>query len=237
MNNVGFLIPTTSKNKKWQTIEESILFKNTLSTIKSEKDHKYIFFIGYDNDDTFYKNNQNQETYRKKFPKYDFVFIEFSNDVIPGHLTRMWNILLEHAIKYNNGKINYFYQCGDDILFKNKGWVSQCIKTLLMHQNIGITGPTNDHAELLTQVFFSKKHYEIFNLLFPSYIFNWGCDDWINNVYSPNYIYPLNNFYAINAGGIPRYNISNYNLKKLKKTVANKAINDIQKLKEYLNFK
>ncbi len=37
-----------------------------------------------------------------------------------GHLTAMWNRLFKKA--YQEG-CDYFYQCGDDIQFLDKGWV------------------------------------------------------------------------------------------------------------------
>lgn len=233
--NIAFLIPTTSKGNKWNKYTDSFLVKNTLSTFKPEKEYKYHFFIGFDHNDSFYKNPDIQENIKNKFSKFVFYFIEFSNDIFPSHLTKMWNVLLEKAYHLESEKIDFFYQCGDDIIFKNEGWVKQSIKTLQMHSNIGITGPSNEHPELLTQVFFSRKHYEIFNFLFPPYIFNWGCDDWINKVYSPNYIYPLTKFYAENAGGPPRYDISKYDLIKLKKMATEKANLERKKLQMFLS--
>ncbi len=233
--NIGFLIPTTSKGHNWLTMEDTFLFKNTLSSFKPEEKHIYHFFIGYDYNDNYYQNPELQKNIKKMFPNFFFHFIEFGKDVFQSHLTKMWNILLEKAINLKDSKIDYFYQCGDDIIFKTPEWVTQSIKTLKMHRDIGITGPSNNHPELLTQVFFSRKHYEIFGFLFPEYIFNWGCDDWINKVYTPNYIYPLTNFYAENAGGPPRYDTSKYDLEKLKKTASNKAKIESDKIKTYLS--
>lgn len=230
--NIAFLIPTTSKGKIWSHYTDCFLYKYTLSTFKPEENFKYHFFIGYDNNDLYYKNKHFQGFIIDYFKNYTFHFIEFNNSVYPGHLTHMWNILLENAIKSN---MNYFYQCGDDIIFKNKGWVKQSVLTLKMHQDIGITGPLNNHPSLLTQVFFSKKHYDIFKVLFPKYIFNWGCDDWINIVYKPNYMYPLGNFQAVNAGGAPRYDINKYNITKIKETAVKKANIERKKLVQYLS--
>ena len=44
---VAFLIP--SKGENWKRIEESILYRYTLNSFIPEPDHKYIFYIGYDN--------------------------------------------------------------------------------------------------------------------------------------------------------------------------------------------
>ena len=45
---------------------------------------------------------------------------------------------------------------------------------------------------------------EIFGFFFPEEIKNWYCDDWITNIYYPNYFYKLEHFH-FNQGGEPRY--------------------------------
>ena len=53
----------------------------------------------------------------------------------------MWNILYQEALREKNFFIDYFYQCGDDIIFKTNGWVKDCINALKNNDNIGIVGP------------------------------------------------------------------------------------------------
>ena len=50
---------------------------------------------------------------------------------------------------------------------------------------------------------------EIFGWFFPKEIINWCCDDLLNQVYHPKFLYPLHNHLAINQGGQPRYDINN----------------------------
>ena len=107
------------------------------------------------------------------------------------------------------GGYDYFYQCGDDILYKTKGWCQSCIHMLQLHNNVGITGPMNNNSRILTQAMFSRKHMEIFGWLFPEEIINWCCDDWYNWVYQPDHFYPLVKHYCANVGGKPRYTINN----------------------------
>jgi hypothetical protein len=137
----------------------------------------------------------------------------------------------------DNFFIDYFYQCGDDIIFKTNGWLEKSIESITQHHGIGISGPFNEHTYILTQAFISRKHYDIFGFLFPENIFNWGCDDWLNSVYLPNFVYPIKNELAINSGGAPRYNISGYNEKNIKRIANNMANNYKQKLNQYLQLK
>ena len=84
-----------------------------------------------------------------------------------GHLTAMWNRLFHKA--YIMMEMIIFYQCGDDIQFINKGWVSQSIELLQLFNGYGITGPHDKmQYRVHTQSFcFHEKHYETLRLLLP----------------------------------------------------------------------
>ena len=140
-----------------------------------------------------------------------------------GHLTVMWNRLFEKAYDDN---CDYFYQTGDDILFKMTGWVNDCIGTLEENNDVGLTGPINNNSRILTQAMVSRKHMEIFGWFFPEEIQNWCCDDWYNWVYQPDYFYPLKKHFCSNEGGQPRYTINNdKNFRKDMKTYQRKTMN------------
>ena len=228
---IAFLIPCKS-DSKWLSLKDSLLYKKTLSSFTPEKQHKYFFYIGYDHDDLFYFDYRKE--LQKAFPTFNFRFVEFPQDVRKGHLTRMWNILYNEAMREPKFFIDYFYQCGDDIIFKSSGWVQDCINELKKNGNVGIAGPKNDHPYLLTQAMVSRIHYSIFKFLFPEYIFNWGCDDWINVVYQDKYKCILNHHFCENSGGAPRYETKNYNIISLKKKVGEKANQERSKLNAFL---
>ena len=208
---VALLILATSKNRdNWVTIKDSYLFNMTLKTflITQDKENDYLFYIGIDkNDRIFDKEDQQQEITRfsKAFPNVEFKFMTMEN-IDKGYVTLMWNKLFEDAFKQD---CEYFYQCGDDMEFKTKGWINDCIKVLRANNDIGLAGPINNNSRILTQAFVSRKHMEIFGWFFPKEIKNWCCDDWYNMVYHPKYLYPLRKHYAQNNGGQPRYDINN----------------------------
>ena len=226
---VGLLIPTTSKNRDWNNIKSMYLYDITLKSFLTTYDieHNYVFYIGIDKDDHFFKNSILNQLKRfiSVMKNVEIKFIYFEN-IKKGHLTKMWNILFKNAYNEN---CDYFCQCGDDIKFCNKGWVNECIKVLQLNNNIGVTSPIDVRNQLiLTQSFVSKKHMEIFGFYFPEEIINWGCDDWINYVYRPKYFYPLKTHFCQNLGGQCRYTVdnnsnffSNYNknVSKLRKEV------------------
>lgn len=224
---IGLLIPSTSNNRNWKTYSDTYLYNYTLKTflITYDNEHKYIFYIGIDRNDKVYDVELCKDNFRKFCSVIKNVEIEFiyMDNIAKGHLTAMWNKLFEKAY---DDKCDYFFQCGDDIEFKTKGWVNDCIQTLVMSNNIGMTGPMNNNAHILTQSFVSRKHMETFGYYFPPEILNWCCDDWINLVYSTlKKFYPLKKHLCNNIGGEPRYIINNDNSFIEQSLFQNKLIN------------
>jgi len=240
---IGFIIPCTSRGRDWNHMEETYLYKLTLKTflLHQDKEHQYVFYLGVDKYDDIFNNKKEQETilkFSKVFKNIQFKFVLLHEK--SGYLTKMWNHLFREA--YQDG-CDYFYQCGDDIEFKTSGWVNASINVLLENHNIGLTGPVNNNNFILTQAFVSRIHMSIFGYFFPENIINWGCDDWYNHVYSPNYLYPLRKHLCLNMGGSPRYVINynptfmkNYkeNVDKLRNDMLEQAIADRVKITEFI---
>jgi hypothetical protein len=243
---VALLIPCTSKGRdEWTSMKDTYLYNYTLKTflLTQTKDYNYTFYIGYDEDDRIYSNNSEQQIiklFKTVFTNVTFHFIPFKN-ITKGHVTKMWNILFKQA--YDDG-CDYFFQCGDDIDFKTKNWVKDCVNVLHENHNIGLSGPLNNNNRILTQAMVSRKHMEIFGYFFPEEIMNWCCDDWYNYVYQPNYFYPLKEHFCSNEGGLPRYEVNNdpnfvddYRNKvtELRKKTYELAQSDKQKIQQYIS--
>ena len=230
---VAFPIPTTSRGQNWRTVTGSNLFRylyqSFLKTFSPE--FKYRFYLGIDPDDPFYSDKERQEEIKRYFTaipgvQLDFVVME---NITKGHLTKMWNLLCQRA--YDDG-CDYFYFCGDDIEFTHKGWVNKAVELLSSHDNLGFTGPTNLNGNtfIITQTFVARKHFDIFGYAYPEEIWNWYCDDWVNLVYSPDYIYRMDKYQCYNQGGAERYAI--YDLKDLCHTL---VAEDKKKIEAYLH--
>jgi hypothetical protein len=208
---IALLIPSTSNGRTWSKIEESYLFQLTLKSFLETYDteHEYVFYIGIDRGDKIYDNEAEFSKLSSLLFNQPHIRVQrvFMDGVEKGFLTKMWNILFRRA--YDEG-CNYFFQCGDDIVFKTRGWINDCIRTLERSNDIGMTGPMNNNIRILTQTFVSRKHMEIFGFYFTEQLINWCCDDWINGVYKRiNRYYPLTNHFCENLGGSPRYFINN----------------------------
>lgn len=238
---IGILIPSTSNKRDWKTFDDTYLIKHTLKSflITYNNEHEYTFYIGIDKGDRIYDDKDIQNQILRFVSVMKNINLEFvyMTDIEKGHLTVMWNILFDKAF---NDNCNYFFQCGDDIQFTTKNWVNDCINILQNNNNIGVTGPLNNNARILTQTFVSRRHKTLFGYFFPPEIINWCCDDWINIVYrNIHAFFPLNNHFCNNVGGQPRYDINNskefmeaniqLNLKSLRSFAENIASRDSKK--------
>jgi len=229
---VALLMPITSKDRDWKTLYQSYFINLTFKSFCEikENEYDYTFYVGIDKDDKLFDQesilNEMNDILNHQNIKFDFTIF---NGIQKGHLTAMWNILYEKAIKYEN---DFFYQCGDDIIFKTKGWISESIEYLERNNGIGIVGPKNVTWSnfILTQAMISRKHFEIFGYLFPEEIKNWYCDNWISEIYYPNYFMILDKHWAPNGGGNERYEV-NYNQEIYKRLLQPSK----EKIKQFIN--
>jgi hypothetical protein len=229
---IGVLIPATSKGHSWDTIKETFLYKYSLTSflLKRSEQFTYTFYIGIDRGDPIYDLNENKTQFERicsvmKGTSIEFIYMD---DIPKGHLTVMWNKLFKKAY---DDSCNYFIQCGDDIIFKTKGWIEAGINKLQTSSDVGVCGPLNNNPRILTQSLVSRKHMEIFKYYFPPEIINWFCDDWINEVYaSINKLYILQDHFCINAGGQPRYDINNEVSRNSQQAVFQKSLYNMREI-------
>ena len=233
---VAILIPSTTKERPWKNIEETDLYKISLKSflLTYDKEHRYTYYIGIDDNDTIYSKDTEQKKLHRFVSVMKNVSLQFISmkDITKGHLTAMWNRLFHKAY---HDDCDYFYQCGDDIQFLNKGWVSKSIKLLQLYHNLGCTGPQDKmQSRIHTQSFVSRKHYEIFKFYFPPEIINWFCDDWMTKVYWEDLLYPLLDKWCMNCGGAPRYTCPRFTGKYTKqRRLCNKLIRRDRKRLSY----
>lgn len=231
---IGFIIPITSNKRNYKDIYEIDFFKILIDSLKDKLNNKfdYEFYLGYDDDDEFYINK------KVDIINY-FNELNLTNSEInllkikdkKGKLGELWSILAKEAYK----NCDYIYQIGDDIKILTSDWQDTFIEVLKKHNNIGVVGPTDlNNKKILTQSFVHKTHLDIFKDYFPKSIENWYIDDWITNVYKPNYFNQIENIYVKNSGGKPRYTINRNKTdyeKELKigKDKLNKYLNNLKK--------
>jgi len=239
VENIAVLIPVKSKPEYKNRFVLSDLYiyfcKSFFKYYNSE--HSYTIYLGYQDDDKLYSNEQEQENitrFMNTMRNTKVKMISF-NDSYKGNVVAVWNDLF----KISADDHDYFIQCGSDILFNDSNFVNEAIKKLKNNQGFGVVGLNdlgrlrfNPNDKLLTQSIVTKHHLSIFGFYFPPELKNWGCDDWMTEIYEPhNWVLRLRQgFY--NMGGKPRYKID-MNYKKIKDDCLMKYKNNIS---NFYNF-
>jgi len=223
MKKVAFLVPIKMDDSSDDLLIYDVLIPSLLKTLN--RCYQYTIYVGIDNGCKKVFDSKKTELNIDSGIKLEVISVEFSSNVQKGHLTKMWNILFSRA--FDDG-CDYFYQCGDDIVFSGNGWLEESISYLEKNKGYGVSGPAYKSYKkiLLTQSLVSRVHMEVFSSYFPEKIINWFCDDWITNVYKRmGGLYVLPNHFLENTGGVPKYNVDRDKL--IYDACVNRGVNEI----------
>jgi len=184
MPSIAIIIPVCSRGQDYKQIEDIPLLKVFYNSIEKtlEADFQYEIFLGYDNDDVFYKKNISQLSNLTK-NIYELEGCQHAP-------AWAWNKLANIAYKL---KFDYIFQIGDDVRLASRNWTSKFIETLDQNRNIGVVGPSNlrnlkarkstGKSPVIENAFVHRTHLDIFKTFFHPSIRNWYCDDWLTRVY------------------------------------------------------
>ena len=182
-NAVALLIP--SKNLRNYNISLTKYFIPTfLKTVSNKelKQYNITFYIGYDEGDAFFDNNEKYaKQYMRKF-LHKNINIKLYKFPKTNWLNFIWNRLFIYA--YLDGN-NFFFQLNDDIKFLSDNWMESSIK--LLGEKIGVVGFSDDlyPCRLYSIAMVNRNHFEIFDGQFYTLTFkNWCSDEWIKAVYT-----------------------------------------------------
>ena len=192
---IAFCVPTTSRNRDWESFEESYLNTILLPSINETDD--VIVYIGYGTEDDLFMDFKNRPA---KYKNIKLVWKSFHN--YQGNPCGIWNELAKMGI---TDGFDYVFVCGDDIqLSQNKQWLNIFVKALKRNKNVGYVAGWSNNDAIPTQFLLHKTHLNIFGWIFPPAIKNYFCDDFLYELYGKNGIW-LKNFHHLNLGGEPRY--------------------------------
>ena len=205
---IALLVPVCSRNQTYTSIEDTPFMKYLYPSFKNtiEDGYIYTFYIGYDDDDVFYENNNVIEG----------IQLHKLTDCQHAPATA-WNKLAD--ISFNSEiKHDYFFQIGDDVVLETPGWTSHFISRLKDNNNVGIVGPCHINnlvgrqqqgkPFVIENAFVSRKHLETFGYFFHPLIKNWYCDDWITRIYDHSFSEIQVNYTCKNAV-MDRYRVEN----------------------------
>ncbi len=203
---VAFLVPSTSNKRDWKTAEQTHLWELLCSSLEHYTPcHEIKLFVGYDEDDAVYSKEQERLKFHSVFMNFEIEFFPMTEDT-KGKPTVIWNRLGEEAIKQD---YEYFKLLGDDIKMPNDtGWLGCFLNKLKKNNNIGWVAGWSNNNQIPTQFLVHKTHYDIFGFFYPTEIPNWGCDNWLAEIYPDKFKFWLKSFPLLNLGGEPRYEIS-----------------------------
>jgi hypothetical protein len=194
MSSIAILVPVCSRNQNYKNFKDipfvHYLHKSLLSTIDAQ--HEYTIFIGIDSTDTFYVEHLG-----------DFLFLNAPANLVIKPIILYdcehkpafaWNKLFQEA--YDRGH-DYFFQIGDDVEISGN-WTKKFIESIESNNGVGVTGclekwnaacrRAKGQQLCLENAFVGRKHYELFGSFFNPVIENWFCDEWITQVYFPDYV-------------------------------------------------
>lgn len=207
MTSIAILVSVCSRNETYETFDDIPFLARLFPSFEKTKSEgfKYTFFIGYDDDDEYYKKNS------KKLEAYGKVYELTECQHAPAYA---WNKLATKAYDEN---YDYLFQIGDDVVLDTPGWTEVFVSELEKHNNIGVVGPCNlvnyygrlesNNHFVIENSFVHRKHIEIFGSFFHAKIPNWFCDDWITLVYKGIYSECIIDKTCNNRWVAPRYEV------------------------------
>jgi hypothetical protein len=202
---VAFVIPSTTNGRdEWLKAEDTYLWNILcMSLDRYTPQHDIKLFIGYDDDDRIYSEAEERLKFKARFDKFKIEWFPMVN--LKGKVTQIWNKLGDEALKQN---YEYIKVLGDDIRLPNDiGWLGCMINKLKKNNNIGFSAGWSNNDQIPTQFLIHKTHINIFDFIYPNEIPNWGCDNWMHDIYPEKYRVWIKSFPLLNVGGQPRYQI------------------------------
>ena len=205
-NSTAFLVPSTTRNTAWTSIEETHLHNILLRTLDNHTPPVPIsVFVGYDENDPIYSQEEERLKLNAIYMGFTIIWVPFQPD--PGNVVAVWNGLIKVAMKHN---FQWFKVLGDDIRLPNDpSWLRVFQKQLKKQNYIGWAAGWSNNENIATQFLIHHTHWQIYEFIFPPQIKNWFCDDWMNEIYPPQYKYWRKDYPLLNVGGSPRYNPKN----------------------------
>ena len=166
----AFLVPSTTRNRDWESIEETYLYNTLLRTLDKHTPPVDIsVYIGYDRDDEIYSKEEERLKVNAIFMKFKIVWIEFESD--PGNVVAVWNGLMKVALSHG---FNWFKILGDDIRMPNDpSWLRVLQKAIVKNNYVGWGAGYSNNDNIATQFLIHRTHWEIFEFVFPPQIKNY----------------------------------------------------------------
>lgn len=228
MSNIVFLIPCTSRNCDYKTVDDSMLYQIFYESVKKFDVTRYKFIVGFDDNDEFYLREINN---LKKILPDNFYFYFYNN--YDKSYSCVVNQLANTAIIQFDAE--FLHLVADDLYIYNLDYIDVFSKFIKSNNNIGLGQPVDktsikfNHESafdrqfgICTHPFVHVNHVKYLGYFIPPQIKNWFCDNWITQVYRKlNKFLVTCNYVIENKIDSGRYDIS-----IVKKEDLNKFVDD-----------
>lgn len=202
-----------SRGMEDRTIEEmplvELLLPSLLTTAETDR-FQYNLYIGIDDDDGYWVDEEHQSYVRKVAQETSGVKVIFV-EVPPeeGRQRIPFNEVCRWA--YDDGA-DYIVRVNDDTEFISKYWTSVAIASLLSFSppNLGVVGPICDqgNTNIMTHDMTHRTHMDVFDLnYYPPEFGNWFVDNWISTVYGSTRTAKLGNWHVHHHAEMTRYQV------------------------------
>lgn len=201
-NSTAFLVPTTSRGRQWNTIEDSylssILFR---SMDQIDMGVSISVFVGYDSDDEIFSKTEEQLKLNAIYMKFNIIWCPMKP--ANGNVVGIWNEL--GRIAKEEGFM-WHMVLGDDIrLPRDGGWLRLFQKSIAKNNYIGWAAGWSNNDQIATQFLIHDTHRQIYDFIYPPQLKNWYCDNWMFDIYPKKYRCWRRDYPLLNVGGEPRY--------------------------------
>ena len=109
----AFLVPSTTRNRNWEDIEETYLCNTLFRTLDQHcPDSDISVFVGYDSDDPILSDQGNRFKLNTIFKNFEIIWVECEPD--HGNVVGVWNKLCKKAMEAG---FEWFMVLGDATQF------------------------------------------------------------------------------------------------------------------------
>jgi hypothetical protein len=208
------MIPSSSKNCNYKTLNDCLLINTLYKCIKNFDISKYTFIIGFDDDDVFYLNNK-ENLEKVLADNFHLYYLDNNEKSYVCIVNQLANIAID---TYD---ADYLFLMADDLEFTHLNFIQTFIDNL-KDKNVGLAHALDktNNAGICTHPFVKSSHVKYLGYFYPKEIKNWYCDDWITRLYNKlKIVFKTEEFVLSNKVFQKRYKPYRINDKQLEQLV------------------
>lgn len=214
MDRVVILVPSSSKNCHFRNVKECYLVKILYQSLRQYDISKYTFLIGFDDDDFFYKNYE--EELRQFLPSnFHLHFIVNTERTYVNIVNKLAQLAIDQY------KAEYLFVMADDLEFVCLDFISFFVNNLKDKRfGLGHAKDGTNNAGICTHPFIKAQHVKTLGYFYPYQIHNWYCDDWMTRLYERlNLVIRTSEYVLSNRIFTKRYRVYKIGEKELEELV------------------